>query len=331
MLRPLIREAGGAQAFVTRAQALQSLADANGGLQELTEHVRDAVSLTRQGLRKVGGVQGLTRLITEVDNLRSEQREHAALRASVEGSDGLRSKALKYDMLQQAFAAVQRGPTNGPPQANRTLPQSAPVQNVTTGAPAQGSTSSSANGPVINPARAQLLSTAPDRRDPDRDLYEPPPPPPPPATKTGSNHIPLGSKRRRGGASIDQDFCREDSKRLKYEDEPQASPAPIRIRRKIDVDRASAMVHANIQNKAITTRNDAAIGRPAWVGGGGSVATDGRPAGSWQVRFDTLLGSSMTSSPVGIAPLDGRLSREMSSRSPRPGYLPTIKEVRDGL
>lgn len=327
MLRPLIREAGGAQAFVTRAQALQSLADANGGLQELTEQVRDAASLTRQGLRKLGGVQGLTRLVTEVDNLRSEQREHAALRASVEGPDGLRSRALKYDMLQQAFAAVQRGPANGPPQTNRTLLQSAPVQKVATGAPAQGSTSSYANGPVINPARAQLLSAAPDRRDPDRDLYEPPPPPPPPATKTGSNHIPLGSKRRRGGgASIDQDFGRGDSKRLKYGDEPQASPAPIRIRRKIDVDRASAMVHANIQNNAITTRNDTTIGRPAWVGGGGSVATDGRPAGSWQVRFDTLLGSSITSSPAGIAPLDGRLSREMSSRSPRPEHLPTIKK-----
>jgi hypothetical protein len=331
MLRPLVREAGGAQAFVTRAQALQSLADANGGLQELTEQVRDA-SLTRQQLRKVGGVQGLTRLVTEVHNLRSGQREHARLRASVEDPDGLRSKALKYDMLQQAFAAVQRGPTNNPPQANRTLPQSAPFQKVTTGAPAQGSTSSSASGPVINPARAQLLSAAPDCRDPDRDLYEPPPPPPQPATKTGSNHIPLGSKRRRGGASNDQDFGREDPKRLKYEDEPQASPAPSRIRRKVDVDRASAMVHANIQNKAITTRNDAPIIRPAWVGGGGSGAADGRPAGSWQVRFDTLLGSSTTSSPAGIAPSDGRLSREMSSRSPHPERLSSIKrEVNDGL
>jgi len=384
----MICEAGGVQAFITRAQALQTLVDGAGGLQELTEEISTSRVLTHR-LAEVGGLQGLDRLVSELYYLRSERCANAELRTGLDGPGGLRSKALKYDMLQQAFAAISRGPIDRPIRAihfptpnvtNRVPMMSAPAQRskgpvisparaqllpqiTPTEVPARSApASSSANGPVINPARAQLLYTAPDGRDPDRDLYEPPPPPPKPSKKTGSNDIPLGGKRRReGGASSEQEFAGSDPKRLKYEDEPEPAVAPTRRRRKVDVGLASAMVHANIQNKAIVTRNDAAIGRPQYVGRGGSDAAISRPAwvsgagssdaahsrpawvggggsnnqlawddkgSTWQARFATLLGSSSTSSPAGGAPSDGRLSREPASRSPQP----SIKmEVNDGL
>jgi hypothetical protein len=245
-LRPIVRDAGGPQALVAQTESTQALIEKAGGFQELSEMVLDA-QILRLRVDQVGGLHGLDNLIVRSNLLRSESREHAELRAQVEGPEGLRDKALKYDMVQQAFAAVERGsaferPSLGPANPIPTMYHG----NTTNRAPR--SASSSEVAVTMNPARARLLTATPPLSDPNRDLYEPKHPVCDSSRKTGSNDVPLG-RHRDVKFSATQDPKNVPNKR-KYE--PDSYVATKRPR--VDVGRASALVQATL----VATSTDSA-------------------------------------------------------------------------
>jgi hypothetical protein len=278
----------------------------------------------------------VSHLVSQANRQRSEQHDHAKLKASIDGSDGMRAKALKYDMFQQAFAAIERGPTAEQAQANRfgsltenTTAAGPPRRdsasvNTTTAvikstAPVHGSTPSVGGAPVMNPARARLLSAASSDRDPDRDLYEAPPPPRQPSAKTGSNDVPLGKSRPGWGSSIEHGSSGGGPKRLRHEDEPQPHPAK---RPRIDVGRASALVQSSLQGTATSAPNRPANPQPL------------RPPTvnhEWQARFRQLLRRQPPAPTAGTFPADARLLRETSTDSTHPQYLSTVKTEEDYL
>jgi hypothetical protein len=272
----------------------------------------------------------LSHLVSQANRQRSEQHDHAKLKASIDGPDGMRAKALKHDMLQQAFAAIQRGPAAEQAQANcfgslteNTTAAGPPRRDsasvnttaavIKSTAPVHSSTPSAGGAPVMNPARARLLSAAPSDRDPDRDLYEAPPPPRQPSTRTGSNDVPLGKPRPGWGSSIEHDSSGGGPKRLRHEDETQSYPAK---RPRVDVGRAAAMVQSSLQGTATIASNKPANPQPL------------RPPTinhEWQARFRQLLGRQPPAQTAGTFPADARLLRETSTDSTRPQYLPTVK------
>ncbi|KAF2819552.1 hypothetical protein CC86DRAFT_412859 [Ophiobolus disseminans] len=311
LLRPMVREAGSVQALASRTQSVASLIEEAGGIDELKELVTNA-QLLRLSLDEVGGLQGLHNLVSQANRQHAEQQKLAELRASVDGPVGFRAKALKYDMLQQAFAAIQREPAAEQPRTGRTTPHTnvsqaqvpRNISNLRTvqtnyAAVANHNTLTPRGAAIMNPARAAMLSAAPRGRDPDRDLIEAPPPlKRPNSTKTGSNDVPLG-KRRAGSA--------------RYEDELQLGMSK---RPRVDVSRASSLVQATLQG---TPRNtDPNYGRLKPID----------EATPWQTRFDQLLehprtlpvDNTSTVAP-GVHPqwegrFRGRLERTPSADSP---------------
>lgn len=141
----MIREAGGAKALVTRIQTLQSLINEAGSLQDLEKEIGD-IRMVRQRFDEVGGLQGLSRLVSDDHSLRAEQQEHVQLRAIVEGPNGLRAKAHNYDMLQQAFATIQRNPPVQADQTGRTPAANQPVHTMSPGTQASHRAGSKAIG-----------------------------------------------------------------------------------------------------------------------------------------------------------------------------------------
>lgn len=257
----MVREAGGIQALASRMQSIEALFEEAGGIQELAELVAEAKTL-RSSLNEVGGLQGLSHLTTENHLLRSDQQELVALQASVNGPDGLRAKALKFNTLQQAFATVQGNAVVGqaqavpksvckddpkaaskyaPKAASKNQPQAQPVQAIQAqhaAVMANRITLTPKGVAAMNPARAAMLSGSPLGHDPNRDLYEAPAPKQKPTTKTGSNDVPLG-KRRAGSMSMDQDDLQ----------------LGIAKRPRVDIGRASELVQTTLQGRPKTDPN----------------------------------------------------------------------------
>lgn len=82
VLKPIIREAGGLHALMSRMESMRPLIEIVGGPQGLEDLIPD--------LEEVGGSQGLHKLIGEAKMLREQQL-------------GLAAKAAKYDKLVQTF------------------------------------------------------------------------------------------------------------------------------------------------------------------------------------------------------------------------------------
>jgi hypothetical protein len=176
-------------------------------------------------------------------------RELAELRSDVDGSGGLRVRALKYEMLQQAFAAIERAPTNTPTQTSAPT-ANIPAKQIKT-SPSSGIIATVPDGSTVkmNPERARLLSATPHPHDPDRDLYEPKLQPKLrdlSKKADNANNVPL---RRRPPlppfptrSSLDRDLPGTWRKR-RHEGEPQASSAK---RPRVDPGHVSALVQATL-------------------------------------------------------------------------------------
>jgi hypothetical protein len=176
-------------------------------------------------------------------------RELAELRSDVDGSGGLRVRALKYEMLQQAFAAIERAPTNTPTQTSAPT-ANIPAKQIKT-SPSSGIIATVPDGSTVkmNPERARLLSATPHPHDPDRDLYGPKLQPPPrnlSKKADNANNIPL---RRLPPlpplptrSSLDRDLPGTWRKR-KHEGEPQASSAK---RPCVELGRVSDLVQVTL-------------------------------------------------------------------------------------
>jgi hypothetical protein len=116
-------------------------------------------------------------------------------------------------------------------------------QAATPPSPADGIISSSEFG-IINPARAQLLISAPDRFDPDRHLYEPRAEPPARnlSTKVDNvNNLPLGL-RRTDRPSEELNYA-DPPKKRKHEVDTQMFAAK---RPRLDIGRASVLVQGTL-------------------------------------------------------------------------------------
>jgi hypothetical protein len=233
-LRPLVRDAGGLQALTIQVESMRALIKQAGGLNGLKEMVMDAHML-RLRVADVGGLQGLDDLVSQVNLLRFEQREFNELKAKIDGPNGLRAKASKYDILQQAFTTVERAPTNNHTQVGcfnagfNSLQTARPIVVAHRSSPSFGASAG------MHPARALLLSATPYDRDPDRDLCEPQSlGNNTKAQNTGLDHMLLGSPR---------------AVKRKHEDEPKASVAK---RPRVDVGRASALVQATLGSSSST-------------------------------------------------------------------------------
>lgn len=226
---------------------MQSLIEQSGGLHELQELVLDARKL-RLRLDAVGGLQGLDHLVSEVNRLRADQQALAEARDNVDGPDGIKAKALKYDMLQQAFVAIQRGHAIDHPQAGPSGTPGGVMRPSSVVVPAPNAPVANAVA-TMNPDRARLLTLAPPDCDPDWDLYEPPPPPHKHKTKTGSNKMPLGQPRN-DRQSNDQEYPMTYSKKRTQQDEPQTN---IAKRTRVDPGRASALLQASLSHARPTT------------------------------------------------------------------------------
>jgi hypothetical protein len=252
-LRPIVRDAGGPQALVSHTQSVQELLERVGGLEELKDMVLDAQML-RLRVDDVGGLDGLDNLIIRSNLLRSERREHSELKAQVSGKDGLRDKARKYDELQQAFAAVERGNAvaHTPiecvgPVAQRSVKH--PVKTVSTISHVSKSITQAprdaSSGVVVNmnPDRARLLTSTPPRSDPNRDLYEPQPLVRNSSRKTGSNDIPLGRPRESKSSTGQGPQNVATGMKRKHEQGPQNIGAK---RPRVDIGCASALLQASL-------------------------------------------------------------------------------------
>jgi hypothetical protein len=257
VLRPIVRDAGGPQALVSQTQSVQELLERVGGMQELNEMVLDAQML-RLRVDDVGGLHGLENLTRRSDLLDSEQQEHSELKAQVLGKDGLRDKARKYDELQQAFAAIDRGNVRGNVVARTSIEYAGPraqrsvihptrpvstrthVSKSITQAPRNASSGVAVG---MNPDRARLLTSTPPRSDPNRDLYEPAPLVRDSPRKTGSNDIPLGRPRDGKPSSGQGPQNVATGTKRKYEQNPQGVGAK---RPRVDVGRASAVLQASL-------------------------------------------------------------------------------------
>lgn len=210
VLRPLIREVGGLQALISQIQTMKTLIHNAGGLRELEKFVSDLHTI-RDTLHEFRGPRGLDGLVPEVRELLKSQQEHAALKSRVDGPNGLEVKAARYDKLIQAFTDVQRGTV--------------------------------AASVMMNPARARLISETPFEADPDRDLYEGPQPVAKPLNKTGSNNTPLGTPQVQ---AIAQPASQATGSSTLKRESADIAPSVSAKRPRVDIGRASAMVHASL-------------------------------------------------------------------------------------
>ncbi|KAH7081856.1 hypothetical protein BKA63DRAFT_221274 [Paraphoma chrysanthemicola] len=258
-IRPIVHDAGGLEALTSQLQSLSWLIEQTGGIGELEELVEDARML-RSRVDAVGGLHGFDHLVAEVNRLRAEQQSLAGVNHNIGSRDSMKVKAMKYDMLQQAFTDIQRRPAGsyqagpkaaGPKKvkhAGRTVvpSQGPPATTILDRAPLLSSAPAhivpAQTSGAMNPDRARLLSLMPPPRDPDRRLYEPPLPPSKPTTKTGSNQEPLGPPRR-GRQPSGQEHQEPDSLKRKQHEEPTLT---LVKRPRVDLGRASALVQATL-------------------------------------------------------------------------------------
>ncbi|UPX09652.1 uncharacterized protein EKO05_0000337 [Ascochyta rabiei] len=233
VLRPLIREAGGLQALISQMHATKTLIDKAGGLRELEKFVSDLRTI-RDTLDELKGSQGLGGLVSEVRALLAHKQQHVELKSRVDGPNGLRTKAARYEKLIQAVTDVQND--TQPWKQNPTASTVSSVRASSSSTQPARSQQSPAGPAAMNPARARLISATPLEADPDRDLYEPVPPVAEPLNKTGSNNTPLGVSQVQPVAS---------SSTLKRKGVENTAPS-VWKRARVDLDRASALVQASL-------------------------------------------------------------------------------------
>jgi hypothetical protein len=302
-LRPLLRDAGGMQALTLQIQSIRPLVEQAGGLDKLKAMIMDAQML-RLEVAKVGGLQGLDNLVSQVNILRFEQREFNELKAHIDGPNGLRAKALKYDILQQAFTAIERAPTTNHTQVGHLSTGYSSTKIARSIAQARQSSPSSEASAGMHPAEALLLSAKSRARNPDRDLYEPQAfGNNTTAQHLGSNHVQIGSSR---------------AGKRKIEDEPKIS---VEKRLRVDVGRASALVQAPLVggSTAIPRSNADQLRIPMMRPASSSYneyschraqGSDPRSdALHHQIQTKTVETRSKTAETVGTAPIDARNNR----------------------
>ena len=268
ILTPFIRDTGGLEAACFLMQSAQVLIDQAGSLENLSQIVEGTNILSRR-VHGLGGWQGLDQLVIDSKLLLAEQQALAKLERSVDGPNGLKSKASKYDRLKQVFTAVEAGRDKGAHQTSvptenstwkkrkrgkakknsaadpdpiKALPLTAIQKQYPTLPKLTGSIILSSELGVINSARAQMLISEPDHGDPDRDLYEPREPPvrKTPTKVDDANNMPLGRSRT---DKLPLDYRPDASKKRRHESDVQIVNAK---RPRVDTGRASALVHATL-------------------------------------------------------------------------------------
>lgn len=246
-LRPIVRAAGGVQALTFLTQSAQELIEKAGSLQNLKQIVKDT-TMFRHRFDELGGLRGLDQLVSHSNALQARQRELAELRSTVDGVDGLRAKASKYDMLQQAFAAIDGGAENKPTQPSAPTTTAKTKHRTTPPSSVHDATPPCDVSVMMNPERARLLSLVPDRDDPHKHLYAPKLKPPARNLSTkadNANNIPLG--RPRPSSSVDRDVSDTQRKRKHHGDIlPSVSKRP-----RVDIGRASALVQATLAASSV--------------------------------------------------------------------------------
>ena len=105
---------------------------------------------------------------------------------------------------------------------------------------------------AMNPDRARMISATPLEADPDRDLYEAPLPPAKPGKKTGSNDTPLGTPQIQPTAKHSE--RNEIFSTLKRKGPDDIAPNAPAKRPRVDLTRASALVHASLPATANTSK-----------------------------------------------------------------------------
>lgn len=219
VLRPLVRETGGIQALISQTSTMRTIIDKAGGLRELELFVSDLRTI-RDTLDELRGSRGLLGLPEEVRDLLESKQQLDGLASEVDGPNGLREKAAKYEKLTKAFADEQNASTIRRPAISDA---------------------------AMNPARARMISATPLDTDPNRDLYEAPPPVAEPNNRTGSNNTPLGAL---------QDQPLAFTLKRKNPENP-ASSIPVK-RLRVDVGRASTVLQASLSASVGKSTNPAA-------------------------------------------------------------------------
>lgn len=249
ILRPLVKEAGGLQAMISRNHTMNSLIDKAGGLRELEKFVSDLRTI-RDTLDELGASQGLGGLASEVRDLLVSRQQHAALESRVNGPNGLGVNTARYEALVQAFNDIQNktfAQRHSPraPTVDKTFTRLRPISDAETcigGQPA-GSSHSVAGPPAMNPARARLISATPLETDPDRDLYEGPQSVAKPHNKTGSNITPLGTPQVQPTAQLINHAVSSNMKRKGARNIAPRTPAK---RPRVHFGRATASVQSSL-------------------------------------------------------------------------------------
>jgi hypothetical protein len=151
-------------------------------------------------------LRGIDALITEVRSLRATKERFTKLNSEVEGPNGLRLKASKYEALKQSLDTVKQTFDEG---SNNTGQHNPPSFNEPSCDMTHGMNAGSTNWPVqstgnrgdasavsgMNPERARLINTTSSKGKPSRDLYEAIRPIINQQRRTGSNMIPLGTRK----------------------------------------------------------------------------------------------------------------------------------------
>lgn len=262
VLRPLIRGAGGLQALISQTNTIRSLIDKAGGLRELEQFVSDLRTI-RDALDELRDSRGLVGLAAEVRGLIQSKQKHAELLSEVNGQNGLRARAAKYEKLAHAFADLQ---TN-------TTPQHPSAGNV-----------------AMNPVRARMISARPLEADPDRDLYEAPLLVAKPNNRTGSNNTPLGTPQ------VQPDKL--SLKRKAPANTPSSTPAK---RPRVDVGRASVLVQVSLPATASSSVDQLTGPKNPPGKRAGTAGVKARTQAVSVRATDSLLGQSNTTNTQGKA------------------------------
>ncbi|KAL5118413.1 hypothetical protein ACEQ8H_003589 [Pleosporales sp. CAS-2024a] len=289
-LKSIMIDLGGLDTVLELVTTIQDLVEQAGSIETLREIVEDPAKV-RVRVSALGGLDGIEHLVSQVNMLKGVQRAFTKYQSACEAPNGIRAKASKYDQLQQAFNAIATGsisdaartkvqssvkkknqpatkkiPNRKPPNLVDPYPKSITKQMVTPPSTISSSTARSEAAITMNPERARLLESAPDCKDPDRDLYEPPPPPSLADRKpTKANSIPLG--RPRSSRPLDNGDESDSWRKRKYNGS-QLSETTIK-RPRIDFGRASALIEASLAGdwteRAAVDDNSllAALHRPA--------------------------------------------------------------------
>ncbi|KAF2134383.1 hypothetical protein P153DRAFT_391726 [Dothidotthia symphoricarpi CBS 119687] len=244
ILRPTIREAGGLQALVSQANLVNSLIEQAGGLQKLVESLSETHTLRKK-------VEDMA------ETSRHESQQHTSLMCELAE---VRTKAQKYEKLQQAFATIQKEPADSHSKqqglaypsltVGRDMNQSRKASML---ASSQSTRSNASSVSItMNPERARLLSGASFDSGFGRDLHNTSPPPVfQPERKTGANSVPLRAPLGLPWRA-DLNYGRLNAKRK----EPGEASGNVAKRPRLNVERASAMVHGSLAGQAQPNTNN---------------------------------------------------------------------------